>query len=154
MIAVYQCGSSVILKNYRDIDYIYYFETPEQAKESKAIGIHGEGINAHYCSIDKIKKCFLGIYAYPFMKKISGLDVDLSYSIFKNREEYIECLKKHLEILKKYPKSKHWYHLLCAYYLYQNNKYEFTEDQLEHIQQVHDNGIDENTRNLIIDYLK
>ena len=152
-IAIYRTGSSCLLKNYNDIDLVYYYATEEDARKALIKYRHTEKENIHFRCIEKEKRVFLGCYIFPFMEKISGEDVDLSFSIFEHKEEYIELLRKCLAREEKL--GKQWYHILCACYMLKNGSYELTEAQLKAVQKAHDNcSITAKQKELVLNVLK
>ena len=138
--ATYITGSWCFLKNVRDIDIIYYYDTREEALEALQHNKKDHRYNEHYRGIDQLPRIFLGAYIYPFMKLRSGEDLHLEqYSIFDFKDEYIAKLKHVAGWLPK--DDKKWYHILTACYIFENGSYELTEKQLEAIQRAHDKGI-------------
>ena len=138
--AIYYCGSVVILKNPRDVDIVYIYDTVEEIREALKHKPHDSEFNLHYELATP--KVFLGCYAYHYMKRIEGEVMELEqFSIFDHKDEYVLLLKQYADWLDH--TDKKWYHILTACYIYKNNSYDLTETQLKAIQSTHDNGITE-----------
>ena len=138
--AVYITGSWCFLKNARDIDVVYVYDTKEEAKEALKNSKKDHRYCEHWEGLDEMPRIYLGCYIYPFRKLIRGEDLHFEqYSIFDFKEEYLALLKKYAEWLPK--ENKWWYHILTACYMFENGSYELTEKQLEAIQRAHDKGI-------------
>ena len=138
--AKYIGGSSLFLKHYNDIDYFYYYASDKSMKKALVENQDHEH-DIHFINMKKEPHVFLGCYAYPFMQHVEGEEIEAfkTFSIFDHKKEYVEKLKWYASVL---PDShKKWYHILIACYMFQNGKMELSADQIEQVQQVHDNGI-------------
>ena len=100
-IAIYKTGSSCILDTSNDKDLVYFYATKEEAREALIKYRHTEKENIHFAPIDSVQKVFLGCYILPYMVKVSGDDIDLSFNFLQHREEYIELLRKFVDLRKK-----------------------------------------------------
>lgn len=150
--AVYKTGSSCLLSNSNDVDYLYYYETNEERLEAIKKSKHDD-INKHYKLWDKKLDVFLGCYIYPFMEHIEGEEVEefKTFNICDHKKEYKEIALKYISFLKD--DSKEWYHILTACYMFERNKNSLTKTQLKQIQSVHDNGITEELKEYCINIL-
>ena len=150
-LAIYTTGSSLILKKPNDKDVVYFYPTKEEKIEALRTYRHDSEYDVHFAVA---KTCvFLGCYIYHFMELIEGEDLHLNeFSIFDHKEEYIALLKKAVNIYNR--KSKKWYQILTAVYMFENNSYDLTEEQLKDIQQAHDKGVTKKLYTYIIDYLE
>lgn len=149
--SVYICGSSVILSHYNDVDMIYYYDTKEEVMDA-LIHNHDHSVNKHFALFDDRFKVFLGCYAYPFMKKVDGEDIDFaSFSIFEHKAELKAICELTMEFLRL--KDKSWYHILALSYMFENGEMVLNEEQLAKVQEVHDNGIDKNTKKYCVDII-
>lgn len=140
--SIYITGSSLFLKKYRDVDYVYYYDSLKEAREAFKKN-HNHKIDIHFCAIPNATRIFLGCYIYPLMRLCEGEEI-LSlknFSIFNSsiKEKYISLLKKYYESIKL--ADKRWYHILTVKFMYENNSIELTSEQLDKIQNAHDNGI-------------
>lgn len=137
--AKYTTGSQCFLDNPNDRDEVWFYETKEEANEARRTRGLDRTINVHYDYVRPLK-VFLGCYVYHFMELVEGEDLHLDqFSIFDHKEEYIALLKRYAGWLPK--KDKHWYHILTACYMFENESYDLTAKQLEAIQRTHDKGI-------------
>lgn len=149
--AIYKGGSSVILPRYRDKDYFYYYDTNDERKEA-LINNKDHSVDNHYKLWDKRLSVFIGCYNYPFMQHVSGEVIEdfKTFNICDHKHEYKEAVSFKL---KKLPKQhKHWYHLVIAYYMFQNNSNTITKNQLKVAQETHDYGISDYMYSKVIDY--
>ena len=96
----------------------------------------------------------MGCYAYPFMQHISGEQITEfeNFSILDEtiRPQYIEVVKKNLTCIPR--KSKRWYHIVIAYYIFKNGEMKLTTQQKEVVQNTHDKGISDTMYNKVVDY--
>ena len=137
--AIYTTGSSLILSKPKDKDVVRFYETKEEKREALIKYRHDDPNDVHFDFVRK-PRVFLGCYIYHFMKLVEGEDLHLNeFSIFDHKEEYIALLKRYAGWLPK--KDKHWYHILTACYMFENESYDLTAKQLEAIQRAHDKGI-------------
>ena len=145
--AIYKTGSSLLLNNYRDIDYIYYYENDYEKVSDRHKDIH-------YVPIDKAKRIFLGCYIYSLMEHVWGIDLGFdTFNLFDHEKEYHALLKKYVGWLKT--NDKNWYHVLVGVYMLENRKIELTKEQLANVQKVHDDRcISEKLYTYIIEKLK
>lgn len=149
-LAIYRCGSSVLLKRPNDIDLVFYYANEEDLKMGKATTPRDIGYCLHFDTASP--KPYIHAYSYHFMEKIDGQDIDLNYDIFEHEEEYKAVLRTRASCMPKFWKK--WYHILTAVYMYDNGSYDLTEEQLDNIQNVHDNGISEELYTYCIEKLK
>lgn len=152
LLAIYKCGSGLLLDNPRDNDLLYIFETKEQAMDAliknrdREKDIHFEWLGHN--------KIFLGCYAYPLMELLEGEEIDefKKFSIFDHEEEYKDLLKSYAKKLSL--NDKRWYHILVAIYMYENGKSKLNKTQLKKVQKVHDEkGIDQEVKKYIMEKL-
>ena len=144
--AIYKTGSSLLLKNNRDVDYVHFYETKKEQNANIPKTPRDKEHNTH-CDYVRPLKPFIYCYLWHFMELIEGEDLHLKdFNMFEeqNKKEYYQLLKVYVRGLK--PNSKKWYHVLIICFLYQNGKYELTEEQLTKVQNAHDNGISEDDR--------
>lgn len=145
--AVYKAGSSCILPKPKDEDYIYYCDNAEERRRL-LIENTDHSVDKHFRVWGSEPKVFLGCYIYPFMQLVEGEKIEgiETFSIFDEtiKTQYVELLKETAKRLEN--KSKKWYHILIACYMFKNEKMELTQEQIKKVQEVHDNGI--------TDYLK
>lgn len=150
--AIYKTGSSLLLKNSNDNDFVFFYETKEEARQALIEFKRDYDGCVHFDYVRPLK-VFLGCYIYHFMELIEGEDLHLAdFSIFDHKEEYMTLLKKYAELLPQ--DSKNWYHILIACYMYKNGSYDLTEAQLSAVQRTHDKGITESKYKFCIDTLK
>lgn len=151
--ATYKTGSSLILKGSNDIDVVRFYDTEEERKEALIHYKHDRQNDVHFDSLEKSPRVFLGCFIYHFMELIEGEDLHLNeFSIFDHKKEYADLLKKQYVYWIPH-KSKWWYHILTACYMFKNNSYDLTEAQLKAIQSTHDKGITNAKYNLCIEVL-
>lgn len=150
--AKYKCGSSLILPNPNDDDYVYYYDTNEERLEALRNNLN-HSVDNHYCIFNEAKRIRLFCYIYPQLEHIEGEEIDFkSFSIFDEdvKREYIALLKKNIAHLPK--ENKRWYHIVIAYFMYKNGEMKLTTQQKEVAQNTHDKGISENMYNKMVDY--
>lgn len=151
--AKYKTGSSCILSNSNDVDYIYYYDTKEERLEALKKN-RDHSVNNHYRVWGSEPKVFLGCYIYPFMEHIEGEEIDFNgFSIFNEdvKTQYISLLKRYAERLNK--ADKNWYHIFIAVKMYEKGGIKLSKKVLETAQNIHDNGIDNDNYQHIIDFL-
>ena len=153
--SIYKTGSSVILPNPKDTDLIYYYDTSSERLEALQNYKHDNG-DIHFRVVSGATSIFLGCYVYHYMQLIEGESIPNleSFSIFdeKIKPKYVECLKKHYNLLPN--KHKKWYHIVIAYFLYKHGEYELSEKELKIAQSVHDKGITEQLKTEIGEYFE
>lgn len=153
--AIYQTGSSLLLKHHNDMDYIFIYDNNKE-REYALIHNHDHTVDKHFRVRKNIDRIFLGCYIYPLMKLIEGTPLPelTNFSIFDNaiKSKYVPLLKENYETLKM--NDKRWYHIVVAYYMYLNNSTTLTDKQLEVVQNVHDTGISEELKTEIGGYFK
>ena len=151
--AIYKTGSSLILPNPRDIDFIYYYDTISERLEALQNYKHDNG-DVHFRLVCEATFVYLGCYINHYMQLIDGEPIPEleNFSIFdeKIKPKYVECLKKHYNFLPN--EIKKWYHIVIAYFLYKRGEYELNEEELNIAQSVHDNGITEQLKTEIGEY--
>ncbi len=153
LISVYETGSKCILPHFCDEDFVFYYETKEEALEALRKN-HNRDADIHFDVFGEEPKVFLGCYIYPYMKLVKGQKKNFdSFSIFNTdtKRKYINLLKKYVAWLKN--DSKLWYHIVIAYYLFKKNKYSLSEEEIQNAQFIHDNGITEQFKNKIGGFL-
>ena len=151
--AIYKSGSACILPNNNDIDYIYYYDTNDERREA-LIKNKVRDKDIHFECLKNAKNVFLCCYLYPFMEHIEGEEIDFSdFSIFNEdiKAQYIPLLKRYAERLDR--ESKLWYHIFIAVKMYQKGGIKLSKNVLETAQKIHDNGIDNENYQHIIDFL-
>lgn len=152
LISVYLGGSSCILPQARDIDLIYIYETQEEAREAL---IHNKrrDSDCHFASLEKeLGKVCLRNYQYPFMRLVQGksiLEIE-NYSIFEHEQECVEFIKGYFSWLPL--ESKWWYHIYFYYEFFKNGNLELTNEILNTAQEIHDNGVSSEMRDIIVDF--
>ncbi len=150
--AVYKCGSSIILpKNHRDLDILKVYDTREEVRLALKERQNAEN-DLHFVSLDLAPKVFFACYQYPFMELIEGEEIPAfkKFSIFEHEEEYfnlIHGLTKWVNV-----KSKWWYHFYIVMCMFQNKKMKLTKKQTETAQEIHDNGVSSEMRDIIVDF--
>lgn len=152
-ISIYKTGSSCFLKNPHDKDLVLYYETKEEAIEHLTNMPHNTGYCLHFDYVGHIIHD-TGSYIYAYMKKSMGKTISFEgFNFLNEKEEYAYHYRK---FYRKLPDTaKTWYRILTASYIFSNNSYELTEEQKEHIQKVHDDGIiDEESKRFILNILK
>lgn len=152
--AVYKTGSSLILPNPKDIDYICYYDTNEERIKALAKNRNIEA-NNHFRVFGSEPKIFLGCYIYPYMEKVQGEDIDFkSFNLFdsETKSKYIELLRKYASCLPN--ENKKWYHIYIAVSIYENGKNKLTKKQIATAQKIHDKGVDEEMKQYLFDYLQ
>lgn len=150
--AIYKTGSSLILPKPKDIDTVYYYDNNLERLEALKRYKHKKE-DIHFRIFNNEPYVFLGCYIYHFMELIEG-EENLKFKDFSifNNDEYLKCLKKYYDFLPD--KNKKWYHIIIAMYLYKNNEYKLTKQQIEVAQFVHDNGITPELKQEIKEYFK
>lgn len=140
--AIYKTGSSLFLPNSNDLDFVCYYDSDRECKEA-LITNHDRNVNKHFCTVSNATRIILGCYIYHYMELVEGEEIPAlqNFSIFdeNTKERYLNILRRYSENLRT--NDKRWYHIVTAMFLYQNNDYNLTNEQLEVIQSVHDNGI-------------
>lgn len=151
--AVYQVGSSVILSKYRDIDYLYIYDTIEEKREAFRKGKHEKGIDNHYVALEKLPFIYVGCWGYHYAKLIDGEEIDVikNFNLFEHKDRLKEMCSKYFGVIRD--TDKRWYHILILYYMFKDNKITLSEEQLNAIQSVHDNGITEQLKSEIGEFL-
>lgn len=151
LIAIYKTGSSLILENYNDIDYIYYFDNNKDRIEALARN-HKNGKNDnHFRLISSEPKIILGCYIYPYMELVKGEEILAlkDFNLRDHKKEYVELLKKYVPVMQN--GDKRWYHILIAYYIFKEDSW---QEHLDEIQTVHDEGISPELKTTILKYFK
>lgn len=150
--AIYRVGSSLLLENHKDVDYLYIYERQSDLDKAKKILTHKIEADNH-CRLKKDVESNLYIYSYlhHFWEKVKGRKVE-PYSIYDHDKEYANLL---LESAKSMVNQKHWYHIYLGYCALKNGKdKEFTNTQIKKAQKIHDERkIDEEDKKIIFDYL-
>ena len=152
--AIYSTGSSCILPESNDIDLVYYYDTKEERREA-LIKNKVRDNDIHFRLLSQAKRVFLGCYIYPFSKHIEGEEIDYSdFSIFDEniKAQYIPILKDYAERLDR--ADKRWYHIFIAVKMYQKGGIKLTKTELKTAQKIHDEGVNCDIYNSIIDYLR
>lgn len=153
--AKYKGGSSVLLPQPNDTDYFFYYDTPQECREA-LIKNHDHSVDNHYRVIGYDPRVSLWCYVFPFMELVEGEEIKelKEFSIFDEqvKTEYIALLKKEIERINK--SSKRWYHIVIAYYMYQNGEMTLTSQQLKVAQDTHDKGVSDYMFNKIVDYFE
>lgn len=150
--AKYRTGSSLILDKPNDQDFVYFYETKEEKREALIKYRHEENIDVHFDYIRPLK-VFLGCYIYPFMELVEGEEIEeiKNFNFLEHKDEYIALVRKYIEWLPR--ESKRWYHIYLGISFLDKGSMELTEEQRENAQSIHDNGINCELYNYIIDYL-
>lgn len=134
-IAIYQGGSSVLLKEYNDIDIFVYYQTKQEARnalENFNMGLVEQGYNIHFTSLEA-KDIFCDrAVNYPFVKRLEGEEIDFSVDFSQHKEDIKHLIDTSLE------KSKRWYRILAMCYMIGNGENTLTKQQLNTIQKAHD----------------
>lgn len=141
--AIYKTGSSLLLKNNRDVDFVHFYETKKECIKEAMHTRFSKEHNIHYDVVRPLEP-FLYCYLWHFMEHVEGEDLHLEkFNMFEqnNKVKYIELLKNYAKGFK--PSDKKWYHVLAVCYMYTNGKYELTKEQLAKVQEIHDNGSNE-----------
>ena len=149
--AIYKTGSSIFLKNNRDVDYLYIYDTvQEKRKASKCKP--SEDIDKHFIAMPDILRIRLGCYIYPTMELVEGEEIKelKEFNILEHFEEYKELVNYYIDSLIN--KDKRWYHIAVAYYMFNNNSLSLNEEQIKIIQYIHDNDISEEQKEKIKEY--
>lgn len=144
--AIYKTGSSLLLKNNRDVDYVHFYETKKECIEQALHRKCNKEHDIHYDIVRPLEPFFY-CYLWHFMELVEGEDLHLKdFNMFKkdNKAKYLETLRHYAKGFK--PTDKKWYHILIVCFMYQNGKYELTEEQLTKVQNAHDNGISDSDR--------
>ena len=152
--AVYKCGSSTILENAHDVDYVYIYETREERMEAFKKYRRKEGIDPHWDSLDVLPRIFAGCPLYPYLKLVEGEEVEAikNFNLLDHKEEYISLVRKHLEFLPR--EHKGWYKLYIGISMLDRGTMELSKEQIENAQKIHDDGLNCELYNYIIDYLE
>ena len=152
--AIYYCGSSVILPNPRDVDIVYMYDTIEELHEAKRNKKKRDtDFNIHYELTTP--RVFLGCYAYPYMRRIEGEDLHLeNFSLLDHKDEYIAKIKEYVKFLQQHREDKKWYHVYLGISILDRGTMELSQEQRENAQKIHDEGINCELYNYIIDYLE
>lgn len=170
---VFKTGSCLLsyLDFYRDIDYVFLYDTEEHAQQAKIyfkslyniIDIHkNKRIDIHFRSLEK----YLDIWGFTNEIKIiiGNKDIktklpDLFKDTIKAKEFIIETITKNKSLYIKNPRMKFynmksWYYLYRIYSILKNNSYELTNEQKRIINILHNvKEEDKEMRKQIIDNL-
>lgn len=141
LISIYKCGSSVVLDNPRDKDFLKIYKTLEESRKAH-IENTDHSVNWHFDNADSLPKITLGCYAYPFLELVKGKEIPAikNFNLIEHKKEYYKLVKKYFDWLPL--KHKWWYHIVIAYFMFKKGEMTLTEQEKEMAQQVHDNGID------------
>ena len=155
--AIYKCGSSLLLPKPKDIDYLLIYDTKEEASaEAMKKNRVRDGINRHYNYVENVLKVRLYCYTNPILELIEGEEIEglKTFSIFDKqvKEQYIALLKNYVSWLPH--ESKLWYHIYIAVKMYDKGKMSLTKTEKNTAQKIHDEGIDEDNYQYIIDYFE
>lgn len=150
--AIYKGGSCVLLKNYNDIDYFYYYDNRVE-RVCAVRNNKDHKVNNHYRLWEKRLKIFLGCWSYPYEEKVDGEEIVefKDFNICDHKQEYKACVLPLTNIFKD--NDKRWYHILIACYMFENKKHHITKKQLEIVQKVHDEGITKDLKEYCINTL-
>ena len=151
-VAIYKCGSSLILNNPNDDDLVYYYNSDYERKEALAKNRERDK-DIKFRLVSEATKVFIGCWAYPLMELVEGDEIKKlkDFDLKDHKEEYIALVKKYVEWLPK--TDKRWYHILIGVYMLKNGKMKLTKTQLEYVQKTHNEGISDKLYANIIDYL-
>lgn len=155
-VAVYKTGSTILkyLKNCRDIDYMFLYDTEEHAQEAKKkffnkydrFKLHDNKIDIHFRSTEEFKDI------WGFAREMEIIFDNINYmnsilSILEDKKEFINKIKYHVIMRKErclknkklnFYKIKGWYYTYRIHSILKNNSYELTEEQKENINILHD----------------
>lgn len=152
-IAIYKTGSSCFLENPHDKDIVLYYRTYEEAdmaRKNNSRIIVEAGYDPHVVVEERV--C-IGCYILHYMEKLIGEDVDFGFDFLDVKQEWLAKAKRLTKTLLD--ENKQWYRLLTGVYIYENNSYEFTAEQLANIQKVHDDrAITPELKKHIIDFIE
>lgn len=139
--AVYQVGSSVILSKYKDIDYLYIYDTIEEKREAFHKHKREKEIDNHYVALEKVPFIYIGCWGYHYAKLIEGEEIEAikNFNIFDHKDRLKEMCLKYFNVIRD--TDKRWYHILILCYMFERNKTTLTKAQIKNVQQVHDSGI-------------
>ena len=149
--AIYKTGSQCVLPQPNDFDYVKIYDTKEEARQA-LINNRDHSVCWHFESLDRLPHIFVGCYIYTFMELVWGDEIKeiKDFKLSKHKKEYTELFKKYRERLPR--ESKIWYHFVIAYFLLKNRKLKLTNEQIEIAQHTHDNGINCEMYQLLIEY--
>ena len=150
--AKYITGSSLILNKSNDQDFVYFYETKEEKREALIKHRRKENIDVHFDYVRPLK-VFLGCYIYHFMELVEGEEIEdiKNFNFLEHKDEYIALVRKYIEWLPR--ESKRWYHIYLGISMLDRGTMELTDEQRENAQSIHDNGINDELYDYIIDYL-
>ncbi len=155
LISVCETGSVTIpwIQNARDRDVVFYVKHNNSSEEVRLF----KSLIKQYkpqgeCWILEVipDRKYLFAYQYHFLKPLFGETIptwDIFEPVMKARTKrfLIHWAKIHSD-----PGSKLWYHVLTLIYLFRNNEYSLTEDQIKNVQACHDRQLTTELYNFII----
>lgn len=150
--AVYKVGSALFFDTNKDVDYAYFYDTREEKLEALKKHRRKEGIDVHF-HYKQEPVIFLGCYSNPYMELIEGEEIEAlkNFNLLDYKDEYIALVKTYVDRLPR--ESKQWYHIYFGISILDRGKTKITKEQIKIAKKIHDNGIDDDLYNYIIDYL-
>ena len=154
--AKYKGGSQLLLKKPKDIDYIYFVDTLEEkfALNDELNNDKKKNEDFSIRLVENATKMTSFSYLYPLMILVKGEEIEAlkNYDFLGKKEEYVAYVKERVKRMRK--ESKQWYHIYIAICMFENNKMELTDEQVNIAQQIHDEGANDELYKYIIEYLE
>lgn len=149
--AIYKTGSQLVFKHSNDKDYVRFYDTREERLLALIKHKRNDEADVHFALA--VPKIFIGCYIYPFMELVQGEEIEefKNFSLIDHKDEYIELVRNYVQWLPR--ENKKWYHIYLGISMLDRGTMELTDEQRENAQSIHDNGINDELYDYIIDYL-
>ena len=155
LLAVYKVGSQLFLSKPHDKDLLYIYETDQEVIEQLKNYKPAESLDIHFSTPQRETRAFIGMYGLHYAQHEAGEHIKEveEHNMF---DENVKRAYKEL-VLKTIPRlrlnNKLWYHIYIAKCLYEKGKYyKFTKAEKCTFQKIHDEGVDEELKNNLINY--
>lgn len=155
LLAVYKVGSQLFLNKPHDKDVLYVYETDQEMIEQLKSYKPAEGLDIHFTTPQRETRTFIGMYSLHYAQHEAGEHIKAveEHNIFTDdvKGRYKELVLK--TIPRLHLNNKLWYHIYIAMCLYKKGKYyKFTKAEKGTFQKIHDEGVDEELKNKLINY--
>jgi len=149
--AIYKTGSQLVFEHSNDKDYVHFYETNEERLNALKKHKYDKEADVHFAVASP--RIFIGCYIYPFMELVQGEEIEelKNFNLIDHKDEYIVLVRKYMKWLTR--ENKKWYHIYLGISMLDRGVMELTDEQRKNAQSIHDNGINDELYDYIIDYL-